>query len=458
MYELIEHRRLDANAASITFSNIPQNYSDLVIRYSLRHTSVAVDPGGFYFNTDTGTNYSMRLLLGDGSNSGSFLNANYIAEYNNWSAILLVPSGATANTFGNIEVHIPNYASTTQHKSVSITGVNENNATGAFQFLSAGIWRSNSAINAITISGSTGQLAQFSSATLYGVNRRAGIGRAPLAMGGYMSYSNGYWVHTFPSSGSFIPFTNMDVEYLVVAGGGGGGATFAGGGGAGGYRTSVIGELSGRNSAAESRLSLTANTTYTVTVGAGGIGSSGTSLKGVSGNDSSFWNVTATGGGGGGSSLTRAGSNGGSGGGASRDGAGGTGTNNQGFDGATSIDRQAGTGGGGASQIGGQTDGTATGVNLRTAGKGGDGLISSITGTAIARAGGGGGGAGGNTTATSGGAGGLGGGGTGGLNDSPAATAGTANTGGGGGGGAGFQVDQPGAAGGSGIVIVRYRA
>lgn len=448
MYELIEHRRLDANAASITFSNIPQNYSDLVIRYSLRHTTVAVDPGGFYFNTDTGTNYNMRLLLGDGSNAGSFLNANYIAEYNNWSAILLVPSGATANTFGNIEVHIPNYASTTQHKSVSITGVNENNATGAFQFLSTGIWRSNSAINAITISGSTGQLAQFSSATLYGVNRRAGIGRAPLAMGGYMSYSNGYWVHTFPSSGSFIPFTNMDVEYLVVAGGGGGGYNAGGGGGAGGYRSSVIGELSGANSATESRLSLTANTNYNVIVGAGGAGGGSGSTAGnsVSGNDSSFAGVVSLGGGRGAGNGLQA-SVGGSGGGAGFGGTGAAGTAGQGFAGGShnSSSNERG-GGGGAGEAG----------NTNSVGAGGDGMASTITGSSVIRAGGGGGGS---TASSSNNIGGDGGGGAGGdAENNPAATAGTANTGGGGGGGASFSVGWAGAAGGSGIVIVRYRA
>lgn len=450
MYELIEHRRLDSAASSITFSNIPQDGSDLLIVGSFRFDRATRDtPVRMLLN---GAGFTARNLFGYPTSVGSQTpTTNYIG----WA-----PAATnTANTFGNFSVVISNYTATGA-KSFSVDIVQEDNQAGAFLTITAGSSSTTTAITTVTFSDEAvgANLVAGSSATLYKVNRRSGIGRAPLAMGGYMSYSNGYWVHTFPSSGSFIPFTNMDVEYLVIAGGGGGGATFAGGGGAGGYRTSVIGELSGRNSAAESRLSLTANTTYTVTVGAGGIGSSGTSLKGVSGNDSSFWNVTATGGGGGGSSLTRAGSNGGSGGGASRDGTGGTGTNNQGFDGATSIDRQAGTGGGGASQIGGQTDGTATGVNLRTAGKGGDGLISSITGTAIARAGGGGGGAGGNTTATSGGAGGLGGGGTGGLNDSPAATAGTANTGGGGGGGAGFQFDQPGAAGGSGIVIVRYRA
>jgi hypothetical protein len=46
------------------------------------------------------------------------------------------------------------------------------------------------------------------------------------------------------------------VDYLIVGGGGGGGSTY-GGGGAGGFRTGT-------------GLSVTAGTTYTITVGAGG--------------------------------------------------------------------------------------------------------------------------------------------------------------------------------------------
>ena len=46
------------------------------------------------------------------------------------------------------------------------------------------------------------------------------------------------------------------VEYLVIAGGGGGGSLWGGGGGAGGYLTST--------------LALVNDTSYTLTIGAGG--------------------------------------------------------------------------------------------------------------------------------------------------------------------------------------------
>lgn len=167
--KFIQHYELSGNQASIVFSNIPQTYTDLVVFYSLRHTSVAVDPGAFYFNTDSGPNYNMRLLLGDGSGTGSFSNANYLAEYNNWSSLFLVPSGATANTFGSIKVYISDYSSNSKHKTVSTDCVNANNSSSSFVAMSTGVWKNNSPINAITFSSSTGLLAQFSSASLYGI-------------------------------------------------------------------------------------------------------------------------------------------------------------------------------------------------------------------------------------------------------------------------------------------------
>ena len=95
-------------------------------------------------------------------------------------------------------------------------------------------------------------------------------------------------------------------------------------------------------------------------------------------------------------------------------------------------------------------------TSVLTAGNGGNGLSSSITGTATFRGGGGGGGHQQNLGGTRG-LGGTGGGGNGGLDGSTVATSGTANTGGGGGGAGGDGVTFfPGGAGGSGSVIIRF--
>jgi uncharacterized repeat protein (TIGR01451 family) len=239
-----------------------------------------------------------------------------------------------------------------------------------------------------------------------------------------------------------IPTGVTSVRYLVVGGGGGGGgipsgtADGAGGGGAGGV-------LSG------SALSVTAGTTYTVTVGAGGTAGTG-STKGGTGGSSTFSTLTALGGGGGawvGNDTGTSGNNGASGGGGSDSNDGGTGS--QGNDGGDGNNNDGGGGGGGAGAAG--ADGTNT-----TGGNGGVGVSNDITGSATYYGGGGGGGA---DDGGSGGSGGNGGGGSA-PTGRGAGNPGTANTGGGGGGATGstFGSSASGGNGGSGIVIIRYSA
>jgi hypothetical protein len=244
---------------------------------------------------------------------------------------------------------------------------------------------------------------------------------------------------------SAVSFTTIIViEYLVVAGGGGGAGSDTngagnGGGGAGGYRSSVVGENSGRLSSAESVFTISTSTNYTVTIGGGGSGGAQANYtSGVVGANSVFATITSIGGGRG-----IAGSQGGTGGsgGAGNYGASarGLGTAGQGFDSGLVISPNSpyhAAGGGGAGAQGGDAVGTSY------AGAGGNGIASSITGSSVYRAGGGGSG---NINNSGHSAGGLGGGGTANGN-------GGTNLGGGGAGGGG----RAGGSGGSGVVILRY--
>ena len=238
-----------------------------------------------------------------------------------------------------------------------------------------------------------------------------------------------------------IPIQNYSVQYVVIAGGGGGAGT-GGGGGAGGYRSSVTGESSGGGASAESPLSVTTGSSYTVTIGGGGTGG-GYPSNGTSGSNSVFSSITSTGGGGGAHNTGAL--SGGSGGGGGYNGAGAAGTSGQGYAGNTGINapNYPGGGGGGAGAIGVVAPSTTQGGN------GGIGVQSSINGTATYRAGGGGGGVRGGSNSS----GGLGGGGAGSATTS--GTAGTANTGGGGGSMGGTSTGA-GGTGGSGVVILRY--
>tara|TARA_Y100000592_G_scaffold87646_1_gene142445 strand:+ start:125 stop:1495 length:1371 start_codon:yes stop_codon:yes gene_type:complete len=301
-----------------------------------------------------------------------------------------------------------------------------------------------------------------------------------VATGGTETTSGNFKIHTFTSPGTFTVSSvastpaNNEVSYIVVAGGGGGGGgcnthSAGGGGGAGGYRESKSGVDSYTASPLEGATNISVTATgFPITVGAGGAGSPGQAARGSSGSSSIFSTVTSAGGGGAGSQngCVQKGLNGGSGGGGgqadnpSPDGSYSCGANkgtgntppvsppqgNPGGNGAVGPGGAAdgGGGGGGATAAGGNSPGQPTG------GAGGAGATSSINGSSIARAGGGGG-----AGASTGGAAGTGGGGAGNGNGS-GVSAGTANTGGGGGGG-GKSPAPSGEAGGSGIVIIRYK-
>jgi hypothetical protein len=150
-------------ASAMTFSSIPATYTDLLIVFSVRDTNGAVIPNTYMsFNGDTAANYKNRWLLGTGTGTGSQQNLSTggIYFYNQGS-------GATANTFGNTQIYIPNYAGSTQ-KSVSVDAVTENNSSQAGQSLDAGLWTGTAAINSITF-GFDSTAAQYSTASLYGI-------------------------------------------------------------------------------------------------------------------------------------------------------------------------------------------------------------------------------------------------------------------------------------------------
>jgi hypothetical protein len=441
-YVALDTQTLSSSATSVTFSSIPQGYTDLVLVCSVRVTS-ATDDFNIQFNGEnTGTNYSFTQLTGTGSaaSSGRASNSNQfrLADY--------MPN---STLYGTIISHIQNYSNTTTYKTVLSRWGAADNATGA----NVGTWRNTAAITSIRLAeGSNLNLIAGSTFTLYGIAAQPAW--AAKATGGTITNDVQYTYHTFTSSGTFTPSQTLTADYLVVAGGGGG--SDGGPGGAGGLRSTVT--ATGGGGSLESALALTAQG-YTVTVGSGGANGT-TTTNGTKGSDSVFGAITSAGGGAGKEFISTATSNqnGGSGAGginSANSGLyidGGTGTANQGYAGGrgyrTNGGYNAAGGGGGAGGIG--IDGAGTG-SAPIGGNGGPGVAVAISGSSVTYAGGGGGGAepGGSPVAGSGGSGGGGAG-------SATTTGGSGTTNTGGGGGGGETNGDPGGSGGSGIVIIRY--
>lgn len=165
--KLIAKNVLGSSASSVTFSDIPGTYTDLILTFSGRQD---VNYADCYlrFNSDSGSNYSFRRLDGSGSAASSTS-----ASSQTWLSIYpgVARNNMTASTFGNSEIYIPNYAGST-NKSVSATCLNENNATGAQMAAIAGLWSSTSAITSVILYPDTGgNFVSGSSFFLYGITK-----------------------------------------------------------------------------------------------------------------------------------------------------------------------------------------------------------------------------------------------------------------------------------------------
>jgi hypothetical protein len=149
-------------ASSVTFSAIPQNYTDLVVKVSARTTNSANYDNALLSINSVATGYTTLRLYGNGTSAYSdSLSAS------TWYSGEVDGSTATSNTFGNLEIYLPNYTSS-NFKSGAKDGVIENNATSATAGIHAFLVTNTSAITSLTFTAS-GNFVQYSEFTLYGV-------------------------------------------------------------------------------------------------------------------------------------------------------------------------------------------------------------------------------------------------------------------------------------------------
>ena len=150
-------------ATSIDFTSIPSTYTDLVIKMSARTTTAGFRDLRLSLNGNT-TSFTNRYLEGNGASvySGSVA-IRYLGT--------MPGTNVTASTFTNSELYFPNYTSS-NFKSYSLDATGENNATTNYSTLLAGLWSNTAAITSIELTPEpTNTLAQYSTATLYGVSK-----------------------------------------------------------------------------------------------------------------------------------------------------------------------------------------------------------------------------------------------------------------------------------------------
>ena len=156
-------------SASISFTSIPQTYTDLMMVVSCRsNIASALSIMNLYLNNNGSSIYSQRNLDADGSSTGS-------NSASGQSTMVFPQTGAsaTSNTFGSASIYIPNYTNAT-NKSVSIDSVMENNATASYLRLTAGLFASTTTVSQLDILFSGGTIVQYSTASLYGITKGSG--------------------------------------------------------------------------------------------------------------------------------------------------------------------------------------------------------------------------------------------------------------------------------------------
>ena len=156
-------------ASSITFNNIPQTFTDLVVKMSVRAAGAGPMDAYMWFQDGYGTsNYSFTHLQGDGGSGGI---ENYRASNTGtMSPYTMQGTDASSNAFSSVEIYIPNYTSS-NYKQIVSENTTENNGSIVRTTLAASLWRNTSAITQLNFNVAYGYV-QYSTFSLYGVLRQ----------------------------------------------------------------------------------------------------------------------------------------------------------------------------------------------------------------------------------------------------------------------------------------------
>jgi hypothetical protein len=148
-----------AGAASVEFTNIPNTYAHLQIRYVATKTT----NGSLYLtvnNSTTGGLYSRNALQGDGTSCthDSISGSNSVD----------VQCGNTAGNFGIGRIDILDYANTNKVKNIRVLTGRDNNGSGLIWF-TGNLWNQTTTISSIKFTPDSTNLAQYSQFVLYGI-------------------------------------------------------------------------------------------------------------------------------------------------------------------------------------------------------------------------------------------------------------------------------------------------
>jgi hypothetical protein len=150
--------------SSITFNSF-SGYTDLVLVVSPKELTSSDGGLNLRFNSDSGTNYSITQIYGDGSSAVSSRTSNQTTI----GIYCMADYRSSANGLGI--VNIMNYSNSSTYKTVLQRSMNVNDSNVANLVVTrVGLWRNTAAITSMTLTPGNGyNFASGSTATLYGI-------------------------------------------------------------------------------------------------------------------------------------------------------------------------------------------------------------------------------------------------------------------------------------------------
>lgn len=163
-YEPIASQTLGSNSASVSFSSIPGTFTDLRLVISAKTSDATSQILAMRLNSDTGTNYSYTRLYGNGTTASS----------DRTSSASRIDVGFMANSSSDRShsfIDIMSYASTNVFKTVLTAWESQGSSGTNVQFVlrQVGLYRSTSAITAISLAFDAGNVVSGSTFSLYGI-------------------------------------------------------------------------------------------------------------------------------------------------------------------------------------------------------------------------------------------------------------------------------------------------
>ncbi len=153
-------------ASSVSFTNIPNTYSHLQVRFLARQTS-ASGTQAYYLevNGDTGNSYTNHFLYGNGSTVTA---EGYVTGNFNGFGPMYITGTADSNIYSVGIIDILDYANTNKNKTIRGLHGHDANGSGNIYLTSTG-WLSTSAISSLKFFRTSSTIAQYSQIALYGI-------------------------------------------------------------------------------------------------------------------------------------------------------------------------------------------------------------------------------------------------------------------------------------------------